>query len=127
MQETVSGYGFRIFHHSPGGRVSGRTAVREPAAWGSAAPPWSVVPGRQGPSSTQKEGLCPVSTSLWDGVGTALPRGQTSKGTPEIPCGSRPCDTAEVVQVLHGECEAPTRGPGTCLALLLFKCTEMLL
>lgn len=32
MQETVSGYKFRTFHHCPGGRVWGRQAVVELAA-----------------------------------------------------------------------------------------------
>lgn len=38
MQETVSGYKFRIFHHCPGGRVWGGQAVVELAAWGFGHP-----------------------------------------------------------------------------------------
>lgn len=37
MQETVSGYKFRIFHHCPGGRAWGRPAVVELAAGGGSA------------------------------------------------------------------------------------------
>lgn len=59
MQETVSRYRFRIFHHSPGGRVWGRQAVVELATSGSeAAPPQSMVPGRQGPTSMPEDGIC---------------------------------------------------------------------
>lgn len=102
MQETVSGYKFRIFHQCPGGRVWGRQAVVELAAWGSATPPQSTVPGRQGPISLQRMGSAPGSTSLGSEMAADNPAQRPEQGTPKTPCGFRPCDTTEAVEGLHG-------------------------
>lgn len=91
MQETVSGYKFRIFHHCPGGRAWGRLAVVELAAGGVQLPsPWSTVPGRQGPISTQKYGLCPREPEPWFWDGCRQPCPEASAGGPQDPCGFRP-------------------------------------
>ena len=73
MQETVSGYKLRIFHHYPGGRVWGRQAVVELAAWGFDATPWPGFLEDQGPFPCRRMGSAPGSTGPGSGMAWEQP------------------------------------------------------
>lgn len=66
VQEAVSGYRFRMFHWCPGGRVWGRRAAGELAAWGLG---W--LPGQ---SFLEDKGLWSMHQPRLRGVETAPPR-----------------------------------------------------
>lgn len=76
MQETFSGYGFRIFHHSPGGRVRGRQAVVELAAWGLSCPSLANGSWKTRGTAYRRAGSAPGSmepgSDLPDTVGETL-------------------------------------------------------
>lgn len=100
MQETVSGYKFRTFHHCPGGRVWGRQAVVKLAAWWFGYPSlvngsWKTRAHFHAKQWALPQGALPW---CWGGMGTALPRGE-SRRSPRSLVVSGPCDTAEAVEV----------------------------
>lgn len=91
MQETVSGYKFRIFHHCPGGRVWGRPAVVELAVGGFSCP----LPGKRfledkGPFQCKRMGSAPGSLCLGSGMDGGSPTQRPEQGAPKIPVASGP-------------------------------------
>lgn len=113
MQETVSGYGFRIFHHSPGGRV-GEAGCGRASCLGLHCPSLAKASWKTRPISMHKDGLCPGTA----GLGARMVRGQPCPGARE---GNSQGDlwpqgpVTEVVQVLHREAEAPHAAQASAL------------
>lgn len=89
MQETVSGYKFRIFHHCPGGRAWGRLAVVELAAGGFSCPhPGQRFLEDKGPFPRKSTGSAPGSLSLGSGMDADSPAQRLEQGVPKIPVAS---------------------------------------
>lgn len=113
MQETVSGYKFRIFHHCPGGRVWGGQAVVELAAWGFGHP--SPVNGswKTGAHFHAKGwGLPQGALALVLRWHEDNPAQRPEQGTPQTPGGFRPWDTTEAAEVSDGGSKKHSRQAG---------------
>lgn len=100
MQETVSGYKFRTFHHCPGGRVWGRQAVVELAAcWFGCRLPVNSSWKTRAQFHAKRWALPQGARALvlgWCGDSLAEAR---AGDPPKSLVVSGSCDTAEAVEV----------------------------